>query len=83
MEASVIAELVTGVGFPIAIVIVLLWFIFKLQNESVTREEKLYSVIATFGEKLSEIGNALTKVVDNLAALTNRVGEIENKLDKE
>ena len=83
MDIAVILELVSGVGFPIALVIVLLWFIFKLQNESVSREEKLYGVIGSFGEKLSEIANALAKVVDNLAALTDRVKDIEEKINKD
>lgn len=81
LDISVIVELITGVGFPIALVVVLLWFIFKLQAESTAREEKLYSVISTFGTNLNEVAITLTKVSDALTALTDRVVQIENKID--
>lgn len=93
MEVTVIAELVSTVGFPIAIVAVLLWFVFKLQQESVareetlradarSREEKLYTVIGTFEQKLNDVALTLVKVTDALTALTERVTEVENKLEK-
>lgn len=93
MEVTVIAELVSTVGFPIAIVAVLLWFVFKLQQESVareetirtdakTREEQLFNVITAFEEKLNDVAMTLVKVTDALTSLTERVTEVENKLEK-
>lgn len=81
MDIGAIIELISGVGFPIALVVVLMWFIFKLQNESVARENKLYEVIGTYGNKLGEIGEILTQVGDALSSLTDRVIEIENKIE--
>lgn len=80
MEVTVIAELITTIGFPIALVVVLLWFIFKLQAESKERENKLMETVTAFSAKFNEITVALTKVTDTLSALTDRVIDIENKL---
>lgn len=93
MEAAAIVELVNTVGFPIAIVAVLLWFVFKMQQDSVTREEtirqdakereaQLYGVINSIEDKLNDVAMTLVKVTDVLTSLTDRVSEVENKLDK-
>lgn len=80
MEVTLIMELITTIGFPIALVVVLLWFIFKLQAESKERENKLMDTVTQFSVKFNEITVALTKVTDTLSALTDRVIDIENKL---
>ena len=80
MELTVVTELITTIGFPIALVVVLLWFIFKLQAESKDRENKLMETVSSFSAKFNEITIALTKVTDTLTALTDRVIEVENKL---
>jgi len=80
MEVTLIMELITTIGFPIALVVVLLWFIFKLQAESKERENKLMETVSSFSAKFNEITIALTKVTDTLTALTDRVIEVENKL---
>lgn len=80
MDVTLIMELITTIGFPIALVIVLLWFIFKLQAESKERENKLMETVTQFSVKFNEITVALTKVTDTLSALTDRVIDIENKL---
>ena len=93
MEAAAIVELVNTVGFPIAIVAVLLWFVFKMQQDSVAREEtirqdakereaQLYGVINSIEDKLNDVAMTLVKVTDVLTSLTNRVSEVENKLDR-
>lgn len=80
MEITAITELITTIGFPIALVVVLLWFVFKLQSESKEREATLMATVSEFSVKFSEITVALTKVTDTLTALTDRVVEIEDKL---
>lgn len=93
MEAAAIVELVNTVGFPIAIVAVLLWFVFKMQQDSIEREEtirqdakeretQLYSVINSIEDKLNDVAMTLVKVTDVLTSLTDRVSEVENKLDR-
>ncbi len=46
MDATIFVELLSTVGFPIACVIALGIFVFKLWKQSVTREEKLMNEIA-------------------------------------
>ena len=81
MEVTPIMDLITTIGFPTALVVVLLWFIFKLQAESKERENKLVETVTQFSVKFNEITVALTKVTDTLSALTDRVIDIENKLE--
>lgn len=46
MEIGVLTELIATLGFPIACVLALGVFVFKLWQQSVTREEKLMTEIA-------------------------------------
>ena len=71
MELGVITELITAVGFPIALVIAMGWFILKLYNQSVVREEKLMSEIAE-----NRIVN--DKAISTLAIYAERLGAIES-----
>lgn len=66
MDIAIIAELISTIGFPIALVVVLMWFIFKLQNESVAREERLMKVIEEYGKKLAEISSAINAINDKI-----------------
>ena len=66
MDITIIAELIGTIGFPIALVVVLMWFIFKLQNESVAREERLMKVIEEYGKKLAEISSAINAINDKI-----------------
>ena len=45
MEALTLIELIPTLGFPIVMVIALGFFVYKLWQQSVTREEKLMSEI--------------------------------------
>lgn len=66
MEVGVIMELITTVGFPIACVIALFWFIYKLQVESVKREERLMAIIEEYGSKLAEITSTINAINDKI-----------------
>ena len=66
MEVAAIVELITGVGFPITIVIVLLWFVFKLQSESKAREERLMKIVEEYGTKLAEITTTINAINDKI-----------------
>ncbi len=46
MDLTMMTELIASLGFPIALVIAMGIFIFKLWQQSATREEKLMSEIA-------------------------------------
>lgn len=66
MEVAAIVELITGVGFPIALVVVLLWFVFKLQSESKSREERLMIIVEEYGTKLAEITTTINAINDKI-----------------
>ena len=58
MDMTVITELIATLGFPIACVIALGVFIFKIYTDGKTREEKLYSFLedtAAINAKFAEI----------------------------
>lgn len=45
MELGVIVELITTIGFPIVCVLALGWFVWRIYQQSVAREEKLMTEI--------------------------------------
>ena len=58
METSTIIELISTVGFPIVVALALGFFVYKLWQQSVTREEKLFEEITesrTINSKFAEI----------------------------
>lgn len=63
---AAIIELISGVGFPIACVVVLFWFIYKLQNESTKREERLMAIIEDYGSKLAEITSTIEAINEKI-----------------
>ena len=46
MTIEVISTLITTLGLPIVLILVMGWFIFKLWKQSAEREQKLYDEIA-------------------------------------
>lgn len=66
MDISVIIEIVSTLGFPIACVVALFFFIYKLQKESVAREERLMNIIEDYGTKLAEITATINAMNDKI-----------------
>lgn len=71
MDIALITELIGSFGFPIALVIALCWFIMKIYNQSVSREEKLM-------EEIAENRAVNDKAIETLAVYAERLGVIEN-----
>lgn len=71
MDITVISELITTLGFPIALVIAMSIFIYKIYQQSVTREEKLMTEIAE-NRAVNE------KAIETLSIYAERLGVIEN-----
>ena len=71
MEINAITELIGNFGFPIALVIAMGWFILKIYNQSVAREDKLMSEIAE-----NRVVN--NKAIETLAVYAERLGAIES-----
>lgn len=70
MDVTIILELIGTVGFPIAAVIVLGWFIYKIYKASEKREEALRAEI-----KENQSINA--EAIKTLALYSERLGIIE------
>ena len=70
MDANLITELIATLGFPIACVIALGIFVFKLWQQSVSREEKLM-------EEITENRLVNTKFAEIIAQYEITLGEIK------
>ena len=70
MEIGVIVELISTVGFPIAIVIALGFFIWNIYKQSVVREEKLMA-------EITENRLINTKFAEIIAQYEVTLGEIK------
>lgn len=71
MSPEMITETITTLGFPIALVIAMAWFIFILWKQSAARETKLY-------EELAECRKVNQQAVETLALYAERLGVIES-----
>jgi hypothetical protein len=71
MDATIWTELISTVGFPIALVIAMGFFIWTIYKQSVAREEKLLTEIAE-NRMVNE------KAIETLAVYAERLGVIEN-----
>lgn len=71
MDINMITELISNVGLPIALVVVMGIFIYKLYQDSVKREEKLT-------EQIDESRSINAKAIETLSLYSERLGTIEN-----
>lgn len=87
MNIAVIAELIGAVGFPIACVLFLGFFIWKIYNQSVAREaslmaeieenrkvnERAIETIALYAERLTHIENNITEIKDDVVEIKRKI----------
>lgn len=73
MDIAVISEFITALGFPIALVVAMGFFIWQIYKQSVNREEKLMEVnskaintLALYAEKLEIIQNDVSTIKEKL-----------------
>lgn len=73
MDIVAIGELVSSLGFPIALVVALCFFIWTIYQQSVKREEKLLEVnekaistLSLYAEKLEIIQNDVSTIKEKL-----------------
>ena len=71
MDIALFTELIATLGFPIALVIAMGLFIWKIYQQSVSREEKLMAEI-TENRLVNE------KAIETLTVYAERLGVIEN-----
>ena len=87
MDVATIAELVGSVGLPVALVIAMAVFIYKLWQQSAKRETKLYNelsecravnakaidTIAHYAEKLTTIQEDVKEIKEDIIVITERL----------
>ena len=70
MDISMIGELISNFGFPIVLVLAMGLFIWKMYQQSVTREDKLMN-------ELAECRVVNDKAIETLSIYAERIGVIE------
>ena len=70
MDIAMIGDLISNFGFPIVLVLAMGLFIWKMYQQSVTREEKLMNEIA-------ECRVVNEKAIETLSIYAERIGVIE------
>ena len=70
MDISMIGDLISNFGFPIVLVLAMGLFIWKMYQQSVTREEKLMN-------ELAECRVVNEKAIETLSVYAERIGVIE------
>ena len=70
MDISMISDLISNFGFPIVLVLAMGLFIWKMYQQSVTREEKLMN-------ELAECRVVNEKAIETLSVYAERIGVIE------
>ena len=70
MEVGMVTEIISTLGLPVALVVAMAWFIFKLWKQSAARETKLY-------EELAECRAVNKQAIETLALYADRLRNIE------
>lgn len=86
MDVTIVTELISTLGFPIALVIAMGFFIWQLWKQSVAREEKLLNelsecravntqaiiTIASYAEKLDIIQKDVTEIKGDINVIMSK-----------
>ena len=88
MEQLTFVELITTVGFPIACVIAMGWFIYKIYQKSIDREDELRDeikenqkingkfaeIINRYSLELGEIKSDVKEIKEDIIIITEKMG---------
>lgn len=80
MDATFFVELISTVGFPIALVIAMGIFIFKIYTQSVKREEKLMEEIKINRETNAKAIETIAHYSEKLDVMQNDISEIKTEI---
>lgn len=78
MTIELITSLITTLGLPIVLIIVMGWFIFKLWKQSDEREKKLYDELAKCREVNEQAIATLTLYAERLDVIEEDIKEIKD-----
>ena len=80
---AAIVELISTVGFPIVLVIALGWFIYKIYNQSVERENKLFTELTENRAINSKFAEIIAQYEIELGEIKTDVKDIKEVLIKQ
>lgn len=75
-------EIISSVGFPIACVIALCFFIWNIYKASVEREEKLMAVNEKAIETIAKYADRLDEIQQDVLVIKNDVTQLMNEKKK-
>lgn len=82
--ATIIINLVSSLGFPIVVTIVLFYFIWQLHNDNKEREDKLYEQIDQMqenqNEQIEKFGTSLDNFGKTLSSIDARLSILETTI---
>ena len=81
MEMGNMAELITTLGFPIALVVVLCWFIWRIYKKSEQREDALRSQIVESQKVNAEAIHTITLYAERLAVIENDIKDVKSDVN--
>ena len=89
MDVALITELIASLGFPIALVIAMGFFIYQLWKQSVAREEKLMNeitenrvVISQAVETIAQFSDRFSRVEGDVATIKSDIVLIKDKIQE-
>lgn len=88
MDIALFVELISTLGFPIVCVIAMGWFIFKIYNQSVKREDELREeikenqkingkfaeIINRYSLEIGEIKSDVKEIKEDIIYITEKIG---------
>ena len=80
---EVVAELITQLGFPIACVVAMGYFIWTIYKQSVDREDKLMELLNKQNDKFDVQNEQLQAIALTQERIIDRLEKLENKGAKE
>lgn len=76
---EVVAELITQLGFPIACVVAMGYFIWTIYKQSVEREDKLMELLNKQNDKFDVQNEQLQAIALTQERIIDRLEKLENK----
>lgn len=80
MDVALVVELITTLGFPIAICLVLFWFVYQVYKKSEKREDELRAEIRENQEINREAIKTLNLYAERLDVIKTDVEEIKKDI---
>lgn len=80
MDYTIVVELISTLGFPIALVIVMGIFIYKIYQQSVAREENLMNEITITREINGKAVETIAHYAEKLETIQNDINDIKTEI---